>query len=87
VLGDVPPPRGQVANPARQTVGVEGVAEEVHGGRQQRRVDTLVEQVEGAVRGDEDAVRSHDYGRVREVALKDGVQRVPHRCECLVVER
>ena len=87
VLGDVPAPLRQVANPGREAVGVEGEAEHVGRRRQQRRVDAFVEHVERPVGGDEDAVRPHDHRRVREVAVEDRVQRLANRAERLVVER
>jgi hypothetical protein len=66
---------------------VEGVAEHVGRRRQQGGIDALVEQVERPVGGDEDAVRSHDHRRVREVAVEDGVERLADRPERGVVER
>ena len=87
VLGDVPAPLRQVANPGREAVGVEGVAEHVGRRRQQRGVDAFVEQVERPVGGDEDAVGPHDHRRVREVAVEDRVQRLADRPERRVVER
>jgi hypothetical protein len=46
-----------------------------------------VEQLEGPVGGDEDAVGPHDQRRVREVAIEDLVQRLADRAERLVVQR
>ena len=87
VLGDVPAPLRQVANPGGEAVGVEGEAEHVDRRRQQRGVDALVEHLERPVGGDEDAVRPHDHRRVREVAVEDRVQRLADGSERVVVER
>ena len=87
MLGDVPAPLRQVAYPGRETIGVQGVAEHVGRRHQQRRVDTLVEQVERFVGGDEDTVGPHDHRRVRKVAVEDRVERLADRSERLVVER
>jgi hypothetical protein len=87
VLGDVPAPRGQVAHPGREAVGVKGEAEHVDRRRQQRGVDVLVEQLERPVGGDEDAVGPNDHRRVRKVAVEERVQRLADRPERRVVER
>jgi len=83
----VPAPLGQVVNPGRETVGVEGVAEHVGRRRQQSGVDALVEQLECPVGADENAVWSYDHRRVRQVAVEDRVQRLADRPEGRVVER
>ena len=50
-------------------------------------VDVFVEDVERAVGRDEHAVRARDHGRIREVAVENGVERVTHRAQRRVVER